>query len=217
MHAKLLLVDDHETIREGVKLLLSRQDDFQVTAAVSAPQEAYELLDREPLHVALVAQDLSGVSGAAVARELTRRQPKLRSILFAKRTDEDAVREAFAAGARGYVLQQQPPEQLFEAIRQVAQGHTYLAPPVARLVVDDHLRLQRGEGPRSGPCDGLSRRERDVFDLLVRGRSNRDISRVLGISTKTVETHRAHVLQKLKLHSMVDLVRFAARHQLPLE
>ena len=92
-----------------------------------------------------------------------------------------------------------------------------MAPAVSHVVVQDHLRLRRGEAPTAGPCDILSRRERDVFELLVRGHTNRRIARLLGISPKTVETHRAHVLRKLGVHSIVDLVRFAARHQLPLD
>jgi DNA-binding NarL/FixJ family response regulator len=217
MLTKLLLVDDHETTREGIKLLLQAQPDFQIVGDVGTPPHAYELVDRAGADVAVVSQDLSGVSGAAITRELMRRQPRLRVIMFASRSDEDAVREALAAGARGYVLRRQPAAQLYESIREVAQGHTYLAPRISHLLVEDHLRLHRGQAAQAGPCDKLSRRERDVFDLLVRGNSNQRISRLLGISTKTVETHRTHVLRKLEVHSIVDLIRFAARHQLPIE
>jgi DNA-binding NarL/FixJ family response regulator len=216
MPTKLMLIDDHETIREGIKLLLQSQPDLQVVADVATPPQAYEIVDEVRPDVALVAQELSGPSGAAITRELVRRQPRLRAVTFAARADEAAVREALGAGARGYVLRSQPPAQLFDAIRAVAQGHVYLAPRISHLV-QEHLRLQRGEAASAGPCDKLSRRERDVFDLLVRGHSNLKISRLLGISTKTVETHRAHVLRKLEVHSIVDLIRFAARHQLPIE
>ena len=217
MLTKLMLIDDHEAVREGIKLLLTAQPDFEVAADVATPPQAYEVVDRAQPDVALVSQDVSGVSGAAITRELTRRQPRLRVVMFASRADEDAVREALASGARGYVLRRQAPTQLFEAIREVAQGHVYLAPRISHMVVQDHLRLHRGESAQAGPCDKLSRRERDVFDLLVRGNSNQRISRLLGISAKTVETHRAHVLRKLEVHSIVDLIRFAARHQLPIE
>ena len=217
MVTKILLVEDHEAVREGITLLLQSQPDFQIVGDVATPPHAYELADRVQPDVAVVSQDLSGVNGAAIARELVRRRPRLRAVMFATRTDEDAVREALAAGASGYVLRRQPSAQLFDAIREVTQGHTYLAPRVAHLVVHDHLRLHRGEPPEAGPCDKLSRRERDVFDLLVRGHTNQKISRLLGISVKTVETHRTHVLKKLDVHSIVDLIRFAARHQLPIE
>jgi DNA-binding NarL/FixJ family response regulator len=217
MLTKLMIVDDHETVREGVKLLLAGQPDFQVVGDVATPPESYELCDRVVPEIVILSQQLSGIRGATVARELARRQPRVRVIMFADREDEDAVREALAAGARGYVLRRQPPTQLYEAVREVAQGHTYLAPRISQMLVEDHLRLHRGEPAQSGPCDKLSRRERDVFDLLVRGHTNQKISRMLGISPKTVETHRAHVLQKLDLHSVAELIRFAARHELPLE
>jgi DNA-binding NarL/FixJ family response regulator len=217
MVTKLLLLDDREAIREGFKLLLQTQPDFQVLADAASAVDCYNWVDKGEVDVAVVSQDLSGLSGAAITRELVRRQPRLKVILFSLRSDEDAVREALASGARGFMLRQQPAAQVFEAIREVSQGHTYLAPRISHLLVQDHLRLHRGEQAQPGPCDKLSRRERDVFDLLVRGNSNQKISRLLGISTKTVETHRAHVLRKLEVHSIVDLIRFAARHQLPLE
>jgi DNA-binding NarL/FixJ family response regulator len=217
MVTKLLLLDDREAIREGFKLLLHTQADFQVIADVASPVETYAAIDKGEVDVAIVSHDLAGISGAAVTRELVRRQTRLKVISFSLRSDEDAVREALSSGARGFMLRQQPAAQVFEAIREVAQGHTYLAPRISHLLVQDHLRLHRGERAQPGPCDRLSRRERDVFDLLVRGHNNQKISRLLGISTKTVETHRAHVLRKLEVHSIVDLIRFAARHQLPLE
>jgi two-component system nitrate/nitrite response regulator NarL len=217
MVTRLVLVDDDEMIRDGMKALLESQPDFFVLGHVSSSPPAFELLDQHCPDLALVAQSLDGMEGPAVVRELLRRQPALRVLLFGSRGDADAVRAALSAGVRGYVLRRQPAAQLFEAIRAVAHGDTYLAPGVAHLVVADHLRLHRGEPARSGPCDHLSRRERDVFNLLVRGHNNQHISRLLGISVKTVETHRTHVLRKTEVHSVVDLVRYAARHQLPID
>jgi DNA-binding NarL/FixJ family response regulator len=217
MVTKVLLLDDHDAVRDGMRLLLETQPDLRVVGDGAIASPVFLEVERSEADVALVAQDLMVLSSTAVVRELVRRAPRLGVLLFAVQDGEDAVREALAAGARGYVLQQQPSAQLFEALRVVAQGQVYLAPRVAHLVLADHLRLQRGESRAPGPCDHLSRRERDVFDLLVRGRSNAEISQLLGISTKTVETHRAHVLRKLEVHSLVELVRFAARHQMRLD
>jgi DNA-binding NarL/FixJ family response regulator len=217
MHFKILLLDDREAIREALKLLLETQPMFQVAADVGTPMQAYEVVDRDELDVVVLSQDLAGVGSSAVTRELIRRQRRLKVLLLAARADEESVREALAAGARGYVLRQQSSSQLFEALGEVARGNVYLAPQISHLLLNDHLRFTRGEPVTAGPCANLSRRERDVFDLLVRGHNNQRISRLLGISTKTVETHRAHVLRKLEMHSLVDLIRFAARHQLPLE
>jgi DNA-binding NarL/FixJ family response regulator len=137
--------------------------------------------------------------------------------MLAARREDDTVRQALTAGARGFALQQQPSGEIFEAIHAVARGQSYLAPGIAQVVLDDALRLRRGQSATPGPCDALSAREREVFDLLIRGNSTQQIARLLCISAKTVETHRARVFQKIGVHSLVDLVRFAARNQLPLD
>jgi two-component system response regulator NreC len=128
--------------------------------------------------------------------------------------EEELVAQGLSAGALGYALKHQPANQVLDAIREVARGQPYLCSRISRFVVEDHLRLRRGEPATSGPCDALSPREKEVFDLLVRGFSNQLIANQLHISPKTVETHRAHVLKKLRLHSMVELIRFAALHSL---
>lgn len=214
---KLFLVDDRELFREGFRMLLASQTDFEVVGEANAVPQAYDTIDARRPDVTIVSSDLGGLGGTAITREIVRRQPDAKVLMLSSRRDDDGVHQALAAGARGFALKQQPSTQVFEAVRAVAAGHVYLAPPISQLVLQDHLRLRRGETTQAGPCDVLSRRERDVFELLVRGNTNRRIARMLGISPKTVETHRAHVLRKLGVHSIVDLIRFAARHQLPLD
>jgi two-component system response regulator NreC len=213
----LFLVDDRELFREGFRLLLSSQPDFDISGEANQVPQAYEAIETRRPDVTIVSSDLGGIGGNAITRELVRRLPEARVLMLSSRRDDDGVHQALAAGARGFALKQQPSAQVFEAVRAVASGHVYLAPAISHLVLQDHLRLRRGETTQAGPCDALSRRERDVFELLVRGHTNRRIARMLGISPKTVETHRAHVLRKLGVHSIVDLIRFAARHQLPLD
>jgi len=213
----LFLVDDRELFREGFRLLLSSQPDFDISGEANAVPLAYEAIEARRPDVTIVSSDLGGIGGNAITREVVRRVPEARVLMLSSRRDDDGVHQALAAGARGFALKQQPSVQVFEAVRAVALGHVYLAPAISHVVLQDHLRLRRGETTQAGPCDALSRRERDVFELLVRGHTNRRIARMLGISPKTVETHRAHVLRKLGVHSIVDLIRFAARHQLPLD
>jgi DNA-binding NarL/FixJ family response regulator len=217
----LFLVDDRELFREGFRLLLSSQADFDIIGEANAAPQLYDAIDaRAPAvtpEVTIISSDLGGLVATTVTREIVRRRPDARVLMLSSRRDDDGVHQALAAGARGFALKQQPSVQVFEAIRAVARGHVYLAPAISHLVLQDHLRLRRGELTQAGPCDVLSRRERDVFELLVRGNNNRGIARMLGISPKTVETHRAHVLRKIGVHSIVDLIRFAARHQLPLD
>ena len=214
---RVLLIDDRELFREGLGLLLSSQPDFQVVGEAGGAPPGYLLVESLHPDVVIIADELDGVHGATVTHELVRRVPDTRVLILSARGDEEVVHRAMEAGARGFALKQQPSKQVFEGVRAVAAGHVYLAPAVSHVVVNDHLRLRRGEPAPTGPTDLLSRRERDVFELLVRGNTNRRIARLLGISPKTVETHRAHVLRKIGVHSIVDLVRFAARHQLPLD
>ena len=129
----------------------------------------------------------------------------------------NTLRAISFAGANGYALKTQSSGEILDAIRAVARGEMYLSPLISRTVVEDGLKLKRGENGQAGPCHELSPREREVFDLLVRGFSNDSIAQSLCISVKTVETHRARILKKLKLHSLVELVRFAARHDLICE
>ena len=213
----LLLIDDRELFREGLRMLLGSQPDFEISGEAGSASDALRLLEGQRPDVVVISSELDGVGGTTLTRELLKRQPASRVLMLSSRSDDDGVHQALAAGARGFALKQQPSTQVFEAVRAVAAGHVYLAPPISQVVLQDHLRLRRGETTQAGPCDALSRRERDVFELLVRGNSNRRIARMLGISPKTVETHRAHVLRKIGVHSIVDLVRFAARHQLPLD
>ncbi|MGZ3426769.1 MAG: LuxR C-terminal-related transcriptional regulator [Polyangia bacterium] len=215
--ATLFLVDDRELFREGFRLLLSSQADFDIVGEANAVPQAYDAVAERAPDVTILSSDVGGVGATTVAREIVRRRADARVLMLSSRRDDDGVHQALAAGARGFALKQQPSLQVFEAIRAVARGHVYLAPAISHLVLQDHLRLRRGEPTQAGPCDSLSRRERDVFELLVRGNNIRGIARMLGISPKMVETHRAHVLRKLGVHSIVDLVRFAARHQLPLD
>src|SRR5262249_37154544 len=203
--------------REGFRLLLASQPDFSVSGEAAGADEAFELVETRNPDVTVVSNDLDGLGASAVVRGILRRQAQAKVLLLSARSDDQTVHQALAAGARGFALNQQSSAQVFEAVRAVAAGHVYLAPAISQLVLQDHLRLRRGETTQAGPCETLSQRERDVFDLLVRGNSNREIARILGISPKTVETHRAHVLRKLGVHSIVDLIRFAARHQLLLD
>jgi DNA-binding NarL/FixJ family response regulator len=217
MTTTLLLVDDRELFREGFRLLLASQPEFSVSGEAGGADEAFELVETLHPDVTVVSNDLDGLGANAVVRGILRRQPQAKVLMLSARSDDQTVHQALSAGARGFALNQQSSAQVFEAVRAVAAGHVYLAPPISQVVLQDHLRLRRGETTQAGPCETLSQRERDVFDLLVRGNSNREIARILKISPKTVETHRAHVLRKLGVHSIVDLIRFAARHQLLVE
>lgn len=169
-----------------------------------------EQLDTAKPAVVVLDVSLPGMNGFAVTRELRRRDPRCKVMMLSIHGTDENVIEALDAGARGYALKDQLAEEIVAAVRIVARGDYYLAPKIPKAVLDRHLRRRRGEEPKSSPLEELSNREREVFDLVVRGFTNESASRELTISVKTVETHRARINRKLAVHSTAELVRFAA-------
>jgi DNA-binding NarL/FixJ family response regulator len=215
MGITVMLVDDRQLFREGVRLLLSTQPDLSVVGEASGGPDALERLAGTQTDVCIVAQELDESSGLTVTRELAVRHPSVRLIVAAAFGSADGARAALAAGARGYVLKSQASADLFDAVRAVMRDDVYLPPPLALQSIT--WRVKPAADGVSQPLAVLSARERQVFELLVRGHTNAGIGRLLGISAKTVDTHRTKVLRKIGVHSIVDLVRFAARNQLPLD
>jgi two-component system response regulator NreC len=214
MAVRILLVDDHELFRDAMTALLASHREITLLGHASNAAEAYSAIEQHHPDVVVMDVSLPGVSGIAATREILRRRPACKVLLLTTHSEPEFVVQGLAAGAHGYALKLQPGAQVVGAILDVAEGRSYLCSHISRIVVDDHLRLRRGDPAAAGPCDNLSQREKEVFDLLVRGFANDSIAQHLCISVKTVETHRAHILKKLGVHSMVDLVRFAARHHL---
>ena len=215
MGTTVAIVDDRQLFREGVKLLLATQMDLAVVGDTGGVGDAFDLLAATQPDVCIVAQELDAPGGLSATRELVRRHPTLRLIVSSAAGSTEGARAALAAGARGYVLKSQTSADLFEAVRTVMRGEIYLPPALA--LESTSWRVTPAGGAASQPLGSLSARERQVFELLVRGHTNMVIGRMLGISAKTVDTHRTKVLRKIGVHSIVDLVRFAARNQLPLD
>lgn len=206
---RLILVDDHQLFRDGLRALLTRHRDLDVVAEAGDAREALERCERVEHDVALVDVTLPGPNGIALVRELRRRGHRRPVLVLTMYDQADIVIDAFSAGANGYALKAQSEAELLEAVRVTAAGGRYAAPQVAAAL----QAVPDGASP-GGVLAALSPREREVFDLLVRGLSNAEISRQLFISVKTVETHRTRILHKLDVHSIGALVRLAARHGL---
>jgi two-component system response regulator NreC len=186
-----------------MRSLLAASGPFEIVGVARDAREAYLQAEQTRPDVIVLDVTLPGVDGICATRELRRRVPKARVLILSMHTMERVVKEALSAGAAGYALKSQELEGVIEGIVRVAAGGRYLAPEIpARL-------LSECEGEGGGPLGGLSSREREVFDLVVRGFSNRAISAELCISVKTVETHRAHIHQKIGVHSVAGLMRFA--------
>jgi two-component system, NarL family, response regulator NreC len=205
---RVALIDDHPVYREGLRAVLASQD-VEVVAEAGDAQEGYKAVEAAHPDLVLLDVALPGPDGISAARELLRRDPARRLLMVSMRMEEHVVADAMAAGALGYAGKDQPVPELLYAVRTVAEGRTYLPPRFSLQGIE--ARMRRG---RSGPLGILSAREREVFDLLVQGLTNEQVSAQLGISRRTVETHRGRILRKLKVHSAVELIRLAARHGL---
>ena len=214
MSISVAIIDDRQLFREGMRLLIGTQVDLRVDGEAGSATEGYELCATRQPDVCVVAQELEEIGGIAATRELMRRVSSLRVIVASAAGNAEGARASLAAGARGYILKSQASGDLFSAVRAVARGEVYLPPTLAMDA--SSWRVTSAEQP-GAPLGALSARERQVFELLVRGHTNASIGKLLGISAKTVDTHRTKVLRKIGVHSIVDLVRFAARNQLPLD
>jgi len=185
-----------------------------VAGEASHPQEAYSVVEAAQPDLVVLDIALPPTSGVSVAREVLRRQPRQKILALSMFLDEEHVAQALEAGVLGYAGKDLTVPELFKAIRSVARGEAYLAPSISRAVLDDYLRIRKnGQGPEM-PLRSLTQREREIFDLAVRGLSNQDIASQLCISKRTVETHRGRIMRKLHVHSATDLVRLAAKHGL---
>jgi two-component system, NarL family, response regulator NreC len=209
MSIRILVVDDHPVVRSGLKLLLDAEADIEVVGEAGNAQEA--LLRAKLLQPDILLLDVTmpGKSGIEVAREAPDVAPDAKVVMLSMQDEPSYVREAFAAGAHGYVLKEAADTELVRAVREVAGGGRYVHPELgARLIVAEAREQAKAA------ADPLSDREREVLRLLALGHTNQEIAKLLYISVRTAETHRAHVMQKLHLETRAGLVRYALDHGL---
>ena len=201
------LVDDHLVFREAFRALLAATSEFTVVAEATEGKEVCPLFEATHPDVVVMDVTLPGTDGLSAARELTTTHPGAKIMMLSAHAVHDYVTRAFAAGASGYALKSQPAAAVIAGLKSVARGDRYLAPELPPSLLNNGRTRRKGT---PGQLDDLSHREREIFDLVVRGYSNAAISEELTISVKTVETHRANINRKLAVHSSTQLLRFAA-------
>ena len=204
MSIRVLIVDDHAVVRAGLRLLLDAEEDIEVVGDAGDAREAVFETRRHRPDLILLDVTMPGKSGIEAAPELLHEVPDAKLLVLSMQDDPRYVREAFDAGASGYVLKEAADTEVVGAVRAVAAGEQYLHPSLgARLFAAEAEERRRAER------DPLSDREREVLKLLALGHTNQEIAQLLFISVRTAETHRAHIMQKLKLGSRAELVRYA--------
>jgi len=204
MSVRILIVDDHSVVRAGLALLLNAEEDLETVGEAGTAQGAILEARASKPDVILLDIVMPGQSGLQVVSQLLYEQPEAKVVMLSVQDDPRQVREAFDAGTSGYVLKEAADLELVPAIREIAQGGRYVNPELGgRLVAAETDERRRAEG------DPLSDRERGVLRLLALGHTNQEIAEQLHISVRTAETHRAHIMQKLRLSSRAELVRYA--------
>ena len=207
MTIRTVIVDDHAVVRAGLRLLLDAERDIEVVAEAGDAREAiFEARAQKP-DVILLDVVMPGRSGLEAIPDLMKESPESRILVLSMQDDAAYVREAFGSGASGYVLKEAADAEVVEAVREVAQGRRYVHPVLgARLVAADADERAKAE------ADPLSDREHEILRLLALGHTNQEIANSLYLSVRTVETHRAHIMQKLRISTRAELVRYAIDH-----
>lgn len=207
MTTRLLLADDHALVRQGLKDFLERQG-FQVACEASNGQEAVDMAAKSQPDIAILDVSMPLLNGIDATRELKRSSPKVKIIILTKHDEDHYVTEALRVGVQGYVLKSQVANDLLHAIQEVRRGSVYLSPGISTAVIGAYL------SKTSVPADPLSTRERQVLQLIGEGKSTREAAQQLGVSVKTVESHRTRLMRKLDIHETASLVRYAIRRGL---
>ncbi len=207
---RVLVVDDHTIVREGVHILLEAQSDIEVVGEAADGQEALVRARELQPEIALVDIAMPGLNGLELTRALKRDWPQINVIILTMYESDEYFFQVLDAGASGYVLKKAASGDLVAAIRAVHAGDVFLYPSVARRLVSDYLaRVKSGEEQNS--YDGLTPREREVLKLIAEGHTNQAIAEKLVISPSTVQTHRTRIMQRLNLHNRVELIQYAVR------
>jgi DNA-binding NarL/FixJ family response regulator len=204
---RILLADDHAVVRRGLRVLFEARQDFEVCAEASNGREAVELAIHHKPDVAILDISLSVVNGIDATRKIRKESPGTEVMIFTLHDQEGDIRGVLHAGARGYILQSEPDDQIVRAVEALARHHAFFSGHMSETLLNSFFD-KSGSGHRTL---ALTVREREVVQLIAEGNSNKRTAQLLSISVKTVETHRTALMRKLDIHSTADLVRYAFR------
>jgi len=205
---RILLADDHKLVRQGFRMILLAQPDMDVVGETGNGREAVELARSLKPDVVIMDVTMPELNGIEATRRIHENSPNIRVLALSVHRDSVYVREIVRAGAEGYLLKESADTDLLAAVRSVAEGNSYLSPEVSGAILKDYRKHA------TNPLDLLTTREREVLQLIAEGKTNKDIASSLNLSVYTVDGHRTRIMDKLNLHSVGELVRFAVRNGL---
>jgi DNA-binding NarL/FixJ family response regulator len=207
---RIILADDHIILRDGLRLLLERQPEFAVIAEASDGRDAVTL--SQQLHPDVVVMDIAmpGMNGIEATRRIVESSRRTGVVILSMHYDESYVIRALKAGARGYLLKDSLKADMIAAIRAAAQGKSYFSAKVSRILQEDYMQVLTQQ-EKEDTFDLLTEREREILQLVAEGKSNKEIANSLNLSMYTVDTHRSHILRKLNLHTVPEVILYAVR------
>lgn len=207
---RLVLADDHDIVRRGLRALLQDEPGIEIVGEASDGREALNLCQTLQPDLAILDIAMPQLNGIEVAAQAIRHNPQLRVIMLSMHAHESYVIRSLTAGAKGYLLKDATEEDLVPAVRAVSQGRSFFSPAISQILAEDYVRYLQQSGQEDS-YSLLTDREKEILQLLAEGRSNKEVASLLGIGLSTVETHRAKTMQKLALHNTAELVLYAVR------
>ena len=207
---RILLADDHIVMRNGLRLLLERQPHLKVVGVAADGRQAVALSESANPDVVIMDIGMPNLNGIEAARQIVNHNPRTAIAILSMHSDESYVIRALKAGARAYLLKDSAEADLLAAVRALTEGKSFFSPAISKILVEDYMRQLESRGAED-TYELLTNREREILQLLAEGRTNKEVANMLNLSLYTVETHRTHILQKLNLHSVPELILYAVR------
>jgi len=209
-HIRILLSDDHNILRDGMRLLLERQPGFVVVGEASDGRETLDLAQNHLPDVVVMDIAMPNMNGIEATRRITEKHPRMGVVILSMHYDESYVIRSLKAGARAYLLKDAMKSELISAIHAVAEGRSFFSPKISRILQEDYVQALGRKGADDS-YELLTSREREILQLVAEGKTNKEIAGTLNLSLYTVDTHRTHILQKLNLHSVPEVILYAVR------
>ncbi len=210
MKTRILLADDHVVMRSGLRMVLEKQPDFEVVGEADDGRQAIRLAEELKPDVAVIDIAMPNLNGIDAAKQITASDPKIAVVILSMNADEGYIMRALKYGAKAYLLKDSAEADLIRAVRAVREGKSFFSPAVSRMLLEDYVRQLQQRGVEDS-YELLSVREREILQLIAEGKANKEVAALLNLSLHTVETHRTHILQKLNLHSVPELILYAVR------
>lgn len=212
---KILIADDHEIVRRGLRALVESQNGWEVVAEATTGREAVELAKQHTPHVAVLDVSMPELNGLEATRQILKALPQTEILILTMHESEQVVREVLDSGARGYVLKSDAGRDLISAVNALSHRRAFFSSRVSEMLLQNYLgKQERSPAQHDSPRGRLTAREREIVQLLAEGKTNKEVAVCLNISIKTAETHRTNIMNKLDLHSVTELVRYAVRNNI---